>query len=79
MIEDNGDGLGLLATAVAFGVFIERELGAGDGRPIVACSDELLQADLVEICGEVFEEVAFKRVIAVAINDFVAEGVGVKF
>ena len=79
MIEDNGNSLGLLAMSIAFDVFIEGELGAGNGRPIVACGNELLQADFVKICGKVFEEVAFKWIIAVAINDFVAESVGVKF
>jgi len=54
-------------------------LCTGDGGAVVAGGDEFLQAELVEVGGEVLEEVAFKRIIAVAVDAFVAEGVGVKF
>jgi hypothetical protein len=54
-------------------------LGVGDGRTIVAGGDEFLQTEFVEVGSEILEEVAFKRIVAVAIDDFFAEGVGVVF
>src|SRR5262249_24027143 len=54
------------------------ELCAGDGGTIVAGGDELFEADLVEVGGEVLEEIALEGVVAVAVGDLTAEGVGVE-
>jgi hypothetical protein len=51
---------------------------AGDGGAVVAGGDELFEAELVEVGGEVLEEVALERVVAVAVDDLAAEGVGVE-
>ena len=40
--------------------------------------DELFKAELVEVGGEVLEEVALEGVVAVAVDDLVAEGVRVE-
>ncbi len=68
----------LLAIAIALGVLTERELCAGDRGAIVAGGDEFFQSELVEIGGEVLEEVALEGVVAVAVDDLVAEGVGIE-
>ena len=77
MVEDDGHGLGLLALAVALVVFREQGHLPSDGRTVIAGGDELLEREPVEVGGEVFEKVALERVVAVAVNDLVAEGVGV--
>ena len=77
-LDLDGDRLGLLALAIALVVLTERELCAGDGGAVVAGGDELLQAELVEVGGEVLEEVALEGVVAVAVDDLAAEGVGVE-
>ncbi len=51
---------------------------AGDGRAIVARCNQLFEATFVEVRGEILEEVALERVVAVAIDDLVAKGVGVE-
>ena len=51
---------------------------AGDGGAVVADGDELFEAELVEVGGEVLEEVALEWVVAVAVDDLAAEGVGVE-
>jgi hypothetical protein len=50
-------------------------LCAGDGGAIVAGGDELLEAELVKVGGEVLKEIAFEGVVAVAVDDLAAEGV----
>src|ERR1700749_1229315 len=56
VVDDDGDGLGLLAMAVARIVFVEERHLPGDGRApifsVVAGADEPLEAELVEIGGE---------------------------
>jgi hypothetical protein len=44
----------------------------------LAGGDQLFEAELVEVGGEVLEEIALERIIAVAIDHLVAEGVGIK-
>ena len=44
-----------------------------DGRAIIACADQLLEAEGVEVEREVLEEVALVRVIAVAEDDLAPE------
>ena len=78
MVEDDGEGLGLLALAIPLVVFREQGALAGDGGAVVAGGDELLEAELVEVGGEVLEEVALEGVVAVAVDDLAAEGVGVE-
>ena len=51
---------------------------ACDGGAIIAGGDELLEAEPVEVGGEVLEEVALEGVVAVAVDDLAAEGVGVE-
>ena len=51
---------------------------AGDGGAVVAGGDELFEAKLVEVGGEILEEVALEGVVAVAVDDLAAEGVGVE-
>ena len=77
-LDLDGDRLGLLALAIALVVLTERELCAGDWGAVVAGGDELFQAELVEVGGEVLEEIALERVVAVAVDDLAAEGVGVE-
>lgn len=55
----------------------QRELLAGDGRAGVAGGDELLQPEVVEVHGEVLEEVALVGVVAVAEDDLAAQLVAV--
>ena len=50
----------------------------GDGRTVVAGGDQLLEAEIVETGGEVLEEIALEGVVAVAIDDLPAKGVGVE-
>ena len=78
MVDDDGERLGLLSLAVALVVFREQGALAGDGGAVVAGGNELLDAELVEVGGEVLEEVALEGVVAVAIDDLAAEGVGVE-
>ena len=78
VVEDDGQGFGLLPLAVALVVFREQGQLPGDGGAVVAGGDELLQAELVEVGGEVLEEVALEGVVAVAVDDLAAEGVGVE-
>ncbi len=77
-LDLDGDRLGLLALAITLVVLTERELCAGDRGPVVAGGDELFEAELVEVGGEVLEEVALEWVVAVAVDDLAAEGVGVE-
>lgn len=77
-LDLDGNRLGLLALAIALVVLTERELCAGDGGAIVAGGDELLEAELIKVGGEVFEEVAFEGVVAVTVDDLSAEGVGIE-
>jgi len=79
VVEDDGQGLGLLPPTVAFVVFREQRHLPGDGGAVVAGGDELLEAELVEVGGEVLEEIALEWVVAVAIDDLAAEGFGVEF
>ena len=51
---------------------------ACDGRAVVAGGDKLFESEFIEVGGEVFEEIALKGVVAVAIDDLVAKGVGVE-
>jgi len=75
----DGDRLGLFALAIALVVFREQDALAGDGRAVVAGGNELFEAELFEVGGEVLEEVALERIITVAVDDLAAEGVGVEF
>ena len=74
----DGDRFGPLPLAIALVVLIERELCARDGGAVVAGSDELFEAELVEVGGEVLEEIALEGVVAVAVHDLAAEGVRVE-
>ena len=47
------------------------------GVVLVAGGYELLQAEVLEVVGEVIEEVAYARVVAVAENRFALEVLGV--
>jgi len=78
MVEGDGERLGLLALAIPLVVFREQGALAGDGRAVVAGGDELFEAELGEVGGKVLEEVALERVVAVAIDDLAAKGVGVE-
>jgi len=78
-LDLDGNCLGLLALAIALVVLTERELRAGDWGTIVTGSNELFEAELVEVGGEVLEEVALEGVVAVAVDDLAAEGVGIEF
>lgn len=78
MIEDDGERPGLLAFAIARVVFREQGELARDGRAVVAGGDEPFEAELVEVGGEVLEEVALEGIVAVAVDDLAAEGVGVE-
>lgn len=51
----------------------------GKGRVVVAGADEPFEAELVDVSGEVLEEVAPKRVVAVAVDGLLAEGVVIVF
>ena len=77
-LDLDGNRLGLLALAIALAVLTERELCAGDRGAVVAGGYELFQAELVEVGGEVLEEVALEGVVAVAVYDLAAEGVGIE-
>ena len=77
-LDLDGDRLGLLALAIPLVVLTERELSPGDRGTVVAGGDELLEAELVEVGGEVLEEIALERVVAIAVDYLAAEGVGVK-
>jgi len=50
----------------------------GDRGAVVTGGDELLEAEPVEVGGEVLEEVALEWVVAVAVDYLPAEGVGVE-
>src|SRR4051812_48502967 len=78
MVDYDGDGSGLLSLSVPRVVFVEERHLPGEGRAVVARGDELLETELIEVGGEVFEEVALEGVVAVAIHDLAAEGVGVE-
>jgi hypothetical protein len=73
-----GERLGFLALAVPLVVFREQGALAGDGGAVVAGGDELFEAELVEVGGEVLEEVALEGVVAVAVNHLAAEGLAVE-
>ncbi len=77
-LDFDGDRLGLWALAITLVVLTECELCAGDRGAVVAGGDELFEAELVEVGGEVLEEVALEWVVAVAVDDLAAEGVGVE-
>ena len=51
---------------------------AGNRRTVIAGGDELFEAQLVEVGCEILEEVALKRVVAVAIHNLGAEGVRIE-
>ena len=51
----------------------QREFAALDGRAVVARANQFFQSELIETRGEVFEEIAFVGVIAVAKHGFAAE------
>ena len=74
----DGDRLRLLSLASVLIVLTERELCAGNWGAVVAGGDELFQPELIEVGSEVFEEVAFKRVVAVTVDDLAAEGVRIE-
>jgi hypothetical protein len=78
MVEDNGERLGLPALAIPLVVFREQSALAGDGGAVVAGGNELTQAELIEVRREILEEVALEWVVAVAVDDFAAERVGVE-
>ena len=78
VIDDDGDGFGLLPLAVARGVFIEQRHLPGDGEAVVAGADKVLEAELVEVGGEVLEDVTLEWIVAVAVDGFCAEGVGIE-
>ena len=44
-----------------------------NGRPHVACGDELFEAKCIEVKGEILEEVTLERVVAVAENRLAAQ------
>ena len=44
----------------------ERQLAADDGRLLIARRDELFETERIEVEGEIPEEIALKRVVAVA-------------
>lgn len=75
-VEGDGERLGLLALAIPLAIFREQGALAGDGGAIVAGGDELFEAELIEVGSEVLEEVALEGVVAVAVDDLAAEGVG---
>lgn len=70
---------GLLALIIALLVLFERKLCAGDWGTVVAGADKLFQSQLVEVGGKVLEEVALEGVVAIAVDNLAAEGVGVEF
>ncbi len=78
-LDLDGDRLGLLALAIALIVLTERKLCAGDWGAVVAGGYQFFQPELVEVGGEVLEEVALEGVVTVAVDDLAAEGVGVEF
>ena len=78
VVEDDGQRLGLLPLAVALVVFRKQRHLSRNGRSVVAGGDELLHAELVEVGGEVLEEVALEGVIAVAVDDLVVEGIRIE-
>ena len=77
-IEGDGERLGLMSLAIPLVVFREQCALASDWGAVVAGCDELFEAELVEVGGEVLEEVALEGVVAVAVDDFAAESVGVE-
>jgi hypothetical protein len=78
-LDLEGQSLGPLALAVSLVILSERQLPAGDRRAVVAGGDELFKPELVEVGGEVLEKVALEGVVAIAVDDLAAEGVGVEF
>jgi hypothetical protein len=74
----SGERLRLLAFAIPLAVFREQGALTSDGRAVVAGRDKPLEAELIEVGGEVLEEVTFERVIAVAVDNLAAKGVGVE-
>ena len=79
MVEDDRERLGLLPLAIPLVVFREKGELTGDGRAVVAGGDKLCEAKLVEVSGEVFEEVALERFTAAALDNLVATGVAIEF
>jgi hypothetical protein len=71
--------LGFLAFAIALIVLRERELFAGDWGTVIAGGDEPFEAEAVKIGGKVFKKVALEGIVAVAVDDLAAEGVGIEF
>jgi len=78
LLDLDGNRLRLVALATALVVLTECELCAGDGGAIVAGGDEFFEAELVEVGGEILEEVALEGVVAVAVDNLAAECVGVE-
>ena len=52
---------------------VQLQLVPRDGRTGVACGNEPLELERVEVCGEILEEIGFVRVVAVAEHDFPLE------
>jgi hypothetical protein len=77
-VEDDGESLRFLALAIPLVVFREQGALPGDGGAVVAGGDEFFEAELVEVGGEVLEEVALEWVVAIAVDDLAAEGAGVE-
>ena len=77
-VEDDGQRLGLAPPPVARVVLREQRHLPGDGRAVIAGGDQLPETQLVEVGGEVLEEVALERVVAIAVDDLIAKGVGVE-
>jgi hypothetical protein len=76
-VDDDGERLGTRAIAV-FGVVLwEQHALPRDGRAVVTGGDEPLETEPVEVGGEILEKVAFVGVVAVAVDDLAAKGVGV--
>src|SRR5690606_19946543 len=61
-----------------FDVFMTPSSQSLESPAIPGRFNELLEAELVEVGGEVLEEVALEGVVAVTVDDLVAEGVGVE-
>jgi hypothetical protein len=57
----------------------QRQFGVSDGRGFVAGGEELFKSELLKIKREIAEEVALEGIVAVAIDDLIAEDVLVEF
>ena len=78
MVENHRQRLGLLPLAVAFVILREQSRLTRNRRSVIAGRDQPLQPQLVEVRREVLEEVAFERVVAVAVDNLAAERVPVE-